>query len=306
MEADFIAWLRDRLPPHPLLRLGLGDDAALLAVGDTREMVLTVDLISDHVDFDLSRDEPRRIGRKALAVNLSDLAAMAARPWAGVVSLLLPREGAGKLAVELYEGMIPLAEKYGLLIAGGDTNTWPGSLAISITLIGRLSERGPLTRRGARPGDRLLVTGQFGGSILGKHFDFTPRVEEATQLHAHYTLHAGMDVSDGLTLDLARLCDESGVGAVIDLAAVPIAADARRLATERADGVSPLDHALGDGEDFELLLTAPIAEAQRMLNDQPLSAPLTDIGEIIAEPGLWARSDRGREPITPQGWLHEG
>jgi thiamine-monophosphate kinase len=306
MEADLIAWLRQRVPPHPLLRLGLGDDAAVLHMDGAAECVVTVDLLSDHVDFELSQVDPRRAGRKALAANLSDLAAMAAKPLAGVVALLLPRQGGLELAMQLYEGLLPLAEKYGLAIAGGDTNSWDGPLAISITLLGKVTDRGPLKRSGARPGDRILVTGAFGGSILGRHLDFEPRVWESLELNARYELHAGIDVSDGLSCDLAHVAQESRCGAMIDLDAVPVADDARRVAEQLADGSSPLEHALGDGEDFELLLAAPPADAERMLTEQPLSVPLSDIGQFVAEPGLWTRSPAGdRRPLAPRGWEHK-
>ncbi len=256
-------------------------------------------------DFDLTVADPRRVGRKALAVNLSDLAAMASRPLAGVVALALPRAGGMELAVALYEGMLPLAERYGLAIAGGDTNSWGSPLAISVTLLGTVTDRGPLRRKGARPGDHILVTGSFGGSILGRHFDFEPRVEESLLLAERYDLHAGIDVSDGLSLDLSRLCHESGCGAVLDASAIPISADAYRLAAERADGSTALDHALGDGEDFELVLAAPESEAQRMLADQPLAVPLTSIGRFILEPGLWQTDAAGnRHPLAPQGYEH--
>jgi len=333
MERELISWLRERLPPHPLLRLGLGDDAAVLRLADVDECVITVDMLTDQVDFQLSKVDPRRVGRKALAANLSDLAAMAAKPLAGVVALALPRvpllrrssAGGGvrsstaceqavahggkeyglELAVALYEGMLPLAEQYDLAIAGGDTNSWDGPLAISITLLGAVTLRGPLRRDGAKPGDRILVTGSFGGSILGRHLDFEPRVREALELHTRYDLHAGIDVSDGLSLDLAHILEESRCGAVIDIDAVPIAADARRLAERLADGSTPLDHALSDGEDFELILAAPADEARRMLHEQPLAVPITDIGEFVAEPGLWQIDRSGvRRPLEPRGWQH--
>ena len=333
MERELISWLRERLPPHPLLRLGLGDDAAVLRLAGVDECVITVDMLTDQVDFELSKVDPRRVGRKALAANLSDLAAMAAKPLAGVVALALPhvpllrRGGSGpstacehavahgmahgskeyglELAVALYEGMLPLAEEYDLAIAGGDTNTWDGPLAISITLLGAVTPRGPLRRDGAKPGDRILVTGSFGGSILGRHLDFEPRVREALELHARYDLHAGIDVSDGLSLDLAHILEESRCGAVIAADAVPIADDARRLAARLADGSTPLDHALSDGEDFELVLAVPADEARRMLHEQPLAVPIADIGEFVAEQGLWQIDQSGvRRPLTPRGWQH--
>jgi len=306
MEAELIAHLRKRLAPHPLVRLGIGDDAAVLRMGEAADCVVSVDLLTDHVDFDLTRVDPRRVGRKALAAGLSDLAAMASKPLAGVVALALPRKGGMELAVELYEGLLPLAEQYGLAIAGGDTNSWDGPLVISVTVIGNVTARGPLKRSGAGGGDRIVVTGSFGGSILGRHFEFQPRVAEALLLAERYELDAGIDVSDGLSIDLAHLAQESGCGAIVDLQAVPVAEDARRLAQQLADGSTPLEHALSDGEDFELILAVPPAEAERMLAEQPLSVPLCAIGEFIAEPGLWQRDSKGRtSPLVPRGYQHE-
>ncbi len=306
MEADFVAYLRDRLDGHPQLRLGPGDDAAVLQLNPSGECVLTVDMLTDGVDFLLDRVDPRRVGRKALAVNLSDLAAMASRPLGGVVALALPRQGGMDLAVAIYEGLLPLAEQHHLAIAGGDTNSWDGPLVLSITLVGQPTGQGPLRRDGARPGDRILVTGQFGGSILGRHFDFPPRVDEAITLHDRYELHAGIDVSDGLSLDLSRLAAESGCGAVIDVASVPVADDAHRLAEQRADGSTALDHALGDGEDFELVLAVDPMEAKRILACQPLDVEITDVGRFVAKPGLWQIDADGQsKPLDPRGYLHE-
>jgi thiamine-monophosphate kinase len=305
MEQQFIAWLREHLPAHPLLRLGPGDDAAVLRMAGVEECVITVDLLTEGVDFLLAAVDPRRVGRKALAVNLSDLAAMAARPLAAVLAVALPRQGGRELAVQLYEGILPLAEKYDLAIAGGDTNSWDGPLVITATLLGQVTARGPLCRKGAVAGDRIIVSGAFGGSILGRHFDFEPRVREALLLNERYELHAGMDVSDGLAIDLARLIRESGVGAIVQTDRVPIHDDAHRLARQSNDGRTPLEHALGDGEDFELLLAVPPGEARRMLAEEPLGVPLTDIGQFTAEPGLRQREGDGPvRPLTPSGWEH--
>jgi thiamine-monophosphate kinase len=304
MERQFIAWLREHLPPHPLLRLGPGDDAAVLRMDRMAECVITVDLLTDHVDFNLKETDPRRIGRKALAANLSDLAAMASAPRAGVIALALPRQGGMELAVALYEGILPLAERYNLAIAGGDTNTWDGPLAISITLLGEVTGRGPLRRSDACPGDRILVTGSFGGSLLGHHLDFEPRVNEALTLHTRYDVHAGTDVSDGLSLDLSHILAESHCGAILRAGAVPVSADARRLADQLADGSTPLDHALGDGEDFELILAVPTPEAERIMVERPLEVSVTDIGEFTAAPGLWLEDESGVRPLAPRGWEH--
>jgi thiamine-monophosphate kinase len=305
MERQFISWLRERLPQHPLLRLGPGDDAAVLQMADVKQCVITVDMLMDHVDFELTEVDPRRVGHKCLAANLSDLAAMASRPLACVIAAALPKSGSMDLAVALYEGMLPLAERYEVAIAGGDTNSWDGPLAVSITLLGEVTNRGPLCRRGAQPGDHILVTGSFGGSILGRHLDFEPRVHEALALHARYELHAGTDVSDGLSLDLSHILEESHCGAVLHADAVPVADAAHRLADQLDDGSTPLDHALSDGEDFELILALPPHEAQRVLAEQPLGVTLSDIGEFIPEPGLWIQDSKGiRLPFVPRGWEH--
>ena len=304
-ESEFIAHLRRRIPASPWVRLGLGDDAAVLRMAGVGECVVTTDLLTDHVDFELTEIDPRRAGRKALAVNLSDLAAMAAKPLAGVVSLALPSAGGMELAVALYEGLLPLAERYRVAIVGGDTNSWDGPLAVSVTLLGEVTPRGPLCRAGARPGDVVVVTGAFGGSILGRHLDFEPRVDEAILLAERYRLHAGIDASDGLSIDLSHLAEESRCGAVVRPSSVPVAEDAHRLAAELGDGSTALDHALGDGEDFELILAVPPEEAERMLAEQPLGVPLARIGEFVAEPGLWQEDDAGRRtPLAPRGFQH--
>ena len=150
------------------------------------------------------------------------------------------------------------------------------------------------------------MTGSFGGSILGRHFDFSPRVAEALLLHERYRLQAGIDVSDGLSIDLARLADASGCGAEVAIAAVPVAEAARRLAAERGDGSTPLDHALSDGEDFELILAVAPEEASRMLAEQPLGVPLSEIGRFVAQRGLWQLHPSGRRaPLAPRGYLHQ-
>jgi thiamine-monophosphate kinase len=308
MEQQFIDWLRANLPASPHLSIGVGDDAALLKWAHGRDVVVTTDAVTDGVDFILREIEPALVGHKALGVNLSDLAAMAAEPVAAVVSLVLPRNGAGgltalELAIELYRGMLPLAAQFDLAIAGGDTNTWDGPLAISITAIGRVGARGPMLRSGARPGDHILVTGALGGSILGRHLRVEPRVREALLLHEQYELHAGMDVSDGLALDASRMAAASGCGVALRLDAVPISEDAKRLAA--TTGRPAIEHALGDGEDFELLITAAPDVAEQIVRDQPLRVSVTGIGMCVAEQGLWDIDHAGELRSLPAiGYQH--
>lgn len=313
MELEFIQWLREHVPSAPGARLGLSDDAALISLDDRHEVVVTTDLLTDAVDFELGNHEPRRIGRQALAANLSDLAAMAAKPIAAFVSLALPRSGAAnlsvlQLAIQLYEGLLPLAAEYDVNIAGGDTNTYDGPLALSVTALGTTTGRGPLTRSGGKAGDWLLVTGQLGGSILGHMLDFTPRVEEAIQLHCRYDLHAGIDISDGLALDASRLAAASNCGAVILPESVPVSRDAVRLAEQEGSPdvvATALEHALGDGQDFELLLAAPSDVAQQILRDRPTNCSISHVGELIERPGLWQQhGNADATPLKVSGWQH--
>lgn len=305
MEHKFIDWLQQQLPPSECLQVGIGDDAAVLKIPDQGSLVVATDMLMDGAHFVLSECGAARAGHKALGVNLSDLAAMAARPLAAFVSLALPQHGAAELARELIGGMLPLSETCGCAVAGGDTNVWEGPAVVNVAVVGTVGERGPLTRSKARAGDWILITGACGGSLLGRHLDVVPRVSEALLLHGRYELHAGIDISDGLACDLWRVLSASGCGAVVELQAVPIHADAHRAAERRGDTRSALDHALGDGEDFELILAVPAEEARRMLHEQPLQVPITRIGEFVAEQGLWSTDASGaRHPLTPAGYEH--
>jgi thiamine-monophosphate kinase len=238
-----------------------------------------------------------------LAVNLSDLAAMAARPTAAFVSIAFPIAEGMDAAAEFYEGLFELAKRFDVVIAGGDTNRWSGALVVNIALLGNPTGRGPVMRSGGCVGDQLLVTGSVGGSRLGTHLDFDPRVEEAIWIHEHEELHAAIDVSDGLSLDLSRMAEESGCGAEIELAAIPVSRAANTLS--KTDGLSALEHALSDGEDFELLLALPKEAAERLARTQPLNVRLTRIGQLVKEQGLWQIDAAGqRSRLTPSGYLH--
>jgi thiamine-monophosphate kinase len=185
-------------------------------------------------------------------------------------------------------------------VVGGDTNSWDGPLVLSVTVLGEATGRGPVRRGGAQVGDWLLVTGPLGGSILGKHLDFTPRVREAVQLHAIAELHAMIDISDGLAADVWHLCTESRCGAVLRAEAIPLTAEAGRM----NDGRSPLEHGLADGEDFELVFAVSPAEGRRLIETQPVpNVILAHIGECI-EQGLWLEEQGQRRPLEPKGYVH--
>jgi len=218
-----------------------------------------------------------------------------------VVSVALPRSD-GRLAEELYLGLREMADRFQVPIVGGDTNSWEGRLVISVTVLGEATERGVVQRSGAQVGDWLFVTGALGGSILGHHLDFTPRIQEALRLQEWVSLHAMLDISDGLASDLNHICQESGCGAVLVADAIPIAPAAITLS--RTSQKPPLQHALEDGEDFELLFAVSPEDGAKLLQEPPF-AGLSKIGECVSS-GLWLEDSTGqRQPLTPRGWVHE-
>src|SRR5262245_54609414 len=167
-EFEYISWLRHRTPKDARVLVGIGDDAAVLQPG-TQPLLITTDMLLEGTHFVLAEAGATRVGRKALAVNLSDIAAMAGRPIAAVVSVGLPRGAGPDLAQHLYAGLREIADEFETALVGGDTNSWDGGLVVSVTVVGEATARGPVLRKGARPGDWLLVTGPLGGSLRGKH-----------------------------------------------------------------------------------------------------------------------------------------
>ncbi len=300
-EFELIDWIQQRTPAHAQVPIGIGDDAALLKFNRNGESLVTVDMLLEGVHFTLDTATPFQIGWKSLGVNLSDIAAMGGRAVAAVVSIALPRGRAWELAQGIQEGIDALARQFDVCIAGGDTNTWNGPLVISITALGEPLGNGPIRRGGAQPGDWILVTGNLGGSIAGKHLNFIPRLEEARLLQEHVALHAMIDISDGLAADLHHILDESHVGARIFAAQVPISSAAQAA----TDGRSPLAHALGDGEDFELLMTLSPADAQSLLANPIFSTHLAHIGEIVAgKTAELIEADGCSTPLLATGWRH--
>ena len=300
-EFEYIAWLRSRTPAHPRVPAGPGDDCAVVEIAPGRVCLVTTDMLLEGSHFILAEAGARRVGRKTIAVNLSDIAAMGGKPLAAFVSVGLPRERADALAEELYLGMREIADEFDTALAGGDTNTWDGALAISVTLVGEPGPQGPIFRKGARPGDWLLVTGPLGGSLRGRHLDFTPRVREALALQEHAALHAMIDVSDGLAADVNHLCEESGCGAVLWADAVPIHDAARQM----GDGRTPLEHALGDGEDFELAFAVDPEEGDRLVRGQPVAGiRLHRIGTFTPGSGMTLMEHGEARPLPPVGYVH--
>jgi thiamine-monophosphate kinase len=204
---------------------------------------------------------------------------------------------------ELFLGMKSVADLFGAQIVGGDIASGDLPLTLTVTAFGAGTEGALALRSGARPGDWALVTGELGGSILGRHLDFLPRLNEAKWLRAALPLHAMIDLSDGLAADAGHVAEESGVAIEIDAEAIPISGAAEELA--RSSGKSPLERALTDGEDYELFFTAGAAEAEALLRRTDLPVRVTRIGRVSAGAGLWLGRGPGRERLPAKGWVHE-
>ena len=304
MEHEFHRWLKTQTVPHSVraqIQIGIGDDAAILAASDD-SMVIATDTIAEGTHFDLGLHSLELVGRKALAVNLSDLAAMAARPVATVLSFLLPKHFGLDEAKSLYSGIAKLAGEFELAIVGGDTNTWDGPLVVGATVIGRRgAKQTGWTINGVQPADAIVVSGSFGGSIHGRHLTFLPRVDLALYLAAHYNVNAATDVSDSLSLDLNALASSSGVGVDFESDAIPISVDVRATEPDEA-----LQHALCDGEDFELILAVRQNEIDRLMSDPNVRNELTVLGTATDEHSELRRTGDGGSWITvpPKGYVH--
>ncbi|MFH0963559.1 MAG: thiamine-phosphate kinase [Planctomycetota bacterium] len=311
-ELAFIDWIRKRIgaPAGGRRRtrllstaVGPGDDCALLACGAGGLVAITTDMLLEGAHFSTTQMSAERIGRKALAVGLSDVAAMGMEPAAAVVAAALSRKSSMEFARRLMRGMMALARRHRVEIVGGDVTSWSQGIVLCVTVLGRPCGAKPVLRSGARVGDDVFVTGPLGGSILRKHWAFEPLVADGAALARRYRVHAMIDVSDGLSTDLMHICEESGAGATIEAAGVPVSATARTLA--RRDGRSPLEHALHDGEDFELLFTADPRGRARILEGRSLTRKPRLVGRIEREPGLRIRDPRGKlSRLEPRGYEH--
>ncbi len=299
MEQSFLAYLRGRCRTLPQVAVGIGDDAAVLDPAEGQQLVACTDQIIDGVDFRFDQHSLADVGYKALAINLSDIAAMGATPTAALVTLALPKQKATEIAGDVYEGILEAAAEFHVAIAGGDLSTYEGPLSINVTLLGSVDPGAAWLRSGAREGDAILLSGPVGGSILGRHLRPSPRIELAKRLREIVSVSAAIDISDGLSLDLDRLCAASGVGAELDVDAIPIHQDAVELSKQ--SGRSPLEHAWSDGEDFELIVTMNQSDADKALASE---SSLTQIGSATGRTGLWKRQTGKLQRLAPQGYIH--
>jgi len=294
-ELDLIRWIRGRIGKRSgRIVVDSGDDAAVLK-GGRGHLLFKTDSVIDGVHFDSRTARPEEIGHKALARCLSDIGAMGCYPTFAVVAMMIPRNAREAWIKRLLTGLDRTARRFQTAVVGGDVASHAGKLAINVALLGETRGLEPVRRSGARVGDAIAVTGPLGGSILGKHLRFTPRVREGIELNRRFEIHSMIDLSDGLATDLGHLCTESRVGAVVEESRIPIAPAARRL-----PGL-PLDHALFDGEDYELLFTLPQTEAVRVEK----AGRGKVIGQVSAVDGIYLRARNGdlRE-VQRRGWEH--
>jgi len=326
-EFELIARLMREEPPHAGVRLGVGDDAAILDIGAAYELLATCDVQVEGRHFVRAAGTPEQLGWRALAVNLSDIAAMGGEPLFALVSLLLPPTLEVAFLDRLYAGLRRAGRAFAVAIVGGNISGIREELAIDITVLGRIRAGTALRRGGARPGDTLLVTGSLGAAAAGlalvmqpdvqvpahvrtvvsqAYHEPVPRVREGQVLVATGGATAALDISDGLSGDVAHLCERSNVGVIVHEAALPIGPATRVVAGQVKRPVEEL--ALHGGEDYELLFTAPPSVVPRLIQAvaEATGTPVTPIGTITPpEAGMWLeRADGTRTPLRPQSWDH--
>lgn len=329
-EDELIEALRKVLAgPDPRVAVGIGDDAAVVESGPG-SLVLTTDMLVDGVHFERALLSARELGERALAVNVSDLAAMGASPRHALLALGLPGDVEPAWVVELASGVREAADGYGLSVVGGDVNR-SDVLTIAVAVTGEIAPGRAVLRSGARPGDRLVVTGSLGAAAGGLRLSRSAPAETGRalasgwgrelvrayarplarvgegQLLARAGVTAMLDVSDGLAKDLGRLCTASGVGARIHLPAIPVAPELYRLAEVLV--LDPLEAALSGGDDYELLGTMPAeaVDVARTELEEAFAVTLTEIGAIIEGAGMVAvDAEGGERPLEPKGWDHGG
>src|SRR5580692_8177370 len=318
-EFELITKLTKSLPTNENVVTGAGDDCAVLDFGLPEKLFLfKTDAIVEGIHF-TKETPPEKIGRKALARCLSDIAAMAGIPNAALVTIALPENFESEFVAKIYDGLNALAEKFGVAIVGGETTTNPERILISIALLGTVARGKQILRSGAKIGDAIFVTGELGGSLAEKHLEFEPRIAEANWLAENFSIHAMIDLSDGLAGDLRHILNASKTGAEILKSAIPISRAAKQASRSRAceSAENPPTHvggckppllaALTDGEDFELLFTVASKDAVKLLDAWKKKFPklkLSCIGKIVAGEGILIRDKSGSHKLNAHGYVH--
>lgn len=287
-EDELIRRLTAELPQSHQVVAGPGDDCAVLRAAQAgRHLLFKTDAVVENVHF-LRETPPRQVGRKALARVVSDIAAMGGQPEHAVITLVVRRATEVKYVEELYAGLRELAATFGINIVGGETSRGDTTV-VSVSLLGSVPEARWISRRGGKAGDALFVTGRLGGSIKGRHLTFAPRLREGQWLARNFSIHAMMDLSDGLAKDLPRLATAGGLEFIVDDAALPCMPGCTAA------------QAWGDGEDYELLFAISPRSVTRLTKEWQQAFPkleLTEIGHLV-------RVGQGALPaLAGSGWDH--
>jgi len=298
---------------------GIGDDAAIIRSAPGKVILVTTDLLLEGAHFQLVFTDPHRLGRKALAINLSDIAACGGRPTAFVISVAMPPETDVAFVKVLYEGILEQARQFNCSLVGGDTSKGR-ALMISLTLLGEAEEERVVYRSGAKHGDRIFVTGTVGDAALGleqlkrgeqggqcieRHLDPIPRVKAGEEIARQGLASAMIDISDGLAADLGHILEASGRGAQVQLPQIPFSKEYLKTIEQYYSDRYGL--VLTGGEDYELLFTSPPEKEEAVVRlAQALGTPITMIGEIVeASKGLKVVGEDGKEyPIEQKGHDH--
>lgn len=340
-EFDFIDQLRRQSESrkHSIRVIkGIGDDASVISELGNRDLIVTTDLLIEDIDFIRHATPARLLGHKALAVSLSDIASMGARPFWSFLSIGMPRETWDtNFKDEFFEGFFALGDQFGVTLEGGDVSETKAGIAIDSIVIGEVASGAAVLRSGAKPGDQIFVTGTLGGaaagvkliqkgaqtsresgagsrelgvrsdddaiqSLLLRQLQPSPRVGWGIVLGEEKLATAMIDLSDGLSSDLNHLCKGSNVGALIDSASIPLDQDVKHLCGRRA--LDPLALALHGGEDFELLFTAN-PQTVSMLPGRVDGVAISRIGEITDEAGIIRLAEKDRTwELMPHGFEH--
>lgn len=310
-EKSLIAGIRARARRNPGVALGIGDDCSILRIPPKHEILVTTDFSLESMHFRHEFHPPEVIGYRALARGLSDIAAMGGTPIAAFLSLAFPRTIHQRWVKRFLTGLFELADRFGVSLAGGDTAESPDGVLLDIIVVGSIPKGAAIRRSGARPGNRIFVTGKLGGSAAAlnllfsgqklppkkfpQHFHPVPRIEVGRFLSEKHLAFAMIDISDGLSTDLSHICEESGVGAEIQAEAIPLARIGRP--SRRVD----FKFALHGGDDYELLFTVP---RSKQVPATIAGVPITEIGVITRSKKLSLIEQGQRRVLKPQGWQH--
>ena len=326
-ETGIIRLIQDRVPqklPSHVIK-GIGDDCAVLETSGDRVLLVTTDTLLEGIHFTDQTLSPEALGWKALAVNISDIAAMGGTPRTAFLSIGLKAESKASFLDSFMTGFNALAQKTGIVLSGGDTVECPSIVLVTITLIGECLPGSVLYRSGARAGDDVWVTGPLGNaagglfvlrnkkagasfgyeSLVRAHQKPTPRLDMGKALGESGLVHAMIDISDGISKDLGHICEQSGVGAVLQEASIPMSSRLIELAGDRQKA---LRWALHGGEDYELLFTTSTADKEKVesLTAKLSGRPAVKVGTVIPGNGIFLAEKKAKVPLEARGYIHFG